>query len=167
MFVLGCGPEDAAFDEPFLENPVFPGSSLITVKPYEYHVDDVLYQFRGSELSDIDDLDIFPPTPLLRWEPTGASLVAAAIFDDRIIANDVGIFNVNNIVWMWHSGLNTSLEGSISYSEGRSVINGNLLPANETQPLVSGKTYFWVVWAWDESGTEVKRSTQELGFIVE
>ncbi len=159
VVMLGC-------EKAFRKDALFPNSALIIVPEYDYEVDSKSYHSDGSAASVLSP-DTFPSTPALFWEPTSSKLVAAAILDSRIEVNSQGIINQNNIVWMWHTGLNTGQEGSLSYSEGRSVKDGILLSKDKLQPLISGQGYTWVVWAWDKTGTKVEESSAELGFIVE
>ena len=53
------------------------------------------------------------------------------------------ITNAASIRWLWHSGLGRGREGDVLFSEGVSVLNGDLLAANAPVPLARGRTYYW------------------------
>ncbi|WP_242920775.1 hypothetical protein [Pontibacter liquoris] len=167
-------------------SPIF-GGDLISVAPYVYH-DVALYRISGDSINQylrnveftndrslcniINMISKASNSPNFQWEYTGDKLVAAAVFSKRIRLNqDVNkIQNVNDIVWAWHSGLNTGgVNGNqqiVKYNDGRKVIDGKI--SDEIPlPLERNKIYVWAVWTWNEEGTKVVKSSMEIPFIVE
>jgi hypothetical protein len=87
--------------------------------------------------------------PRFTWEQTGQGAVMLAVFSEAPEMGNGSITNAASIRWLWHSGLGRGREGDVLFSEGVSVLNGDLLAANAPVPLARGRTYYWVVWAWD------------------
>lgn len=166
IILTACEGPAGFYDRPFTENSLFPGTERILVKEYIYYINDDTYIVR-ADLATLQNPDTVPVTPSFSWNSTGRKLVTVAIFNSRIEVNNNSILNENNIVWMWNTGIGSGTEGSISYFDGRSVDNGNLLEKEQLMPLTIDSLYTWAVWAWDKTGTEITKSSRELWFIVE
>ena len=165
LIMLFACTRDEFLNRPFTGNSLFPGTERIIVNEYSYYSNGVLY-IVDDAITSVQKPDTFPRTPSFSWNPTDAKLVVAAVFNSRIQVNSSGIINKNNTVWMWNTGMNTGKEGSIAYSDGRSVKNGIILDKEQVTPLYSDSLYTWAVWAWDDSGTKITKSSREMGFIV-
>lgn len=100
------------------------------------------------------------------WKVTGQKYVYLGIFTDRIIVKDNSIINIDKNIWAWHSGLGKGREGSLYFSDGFDVINGELQEDSPPTPLPVGE-YYWAIWAWDDDGITITASSKEMYFIVE
>jgi hypothetical protein len=138
-------PPDQSLPTP---NPIFPGAILITVGVPQ----------ANSTVST---------TPEFSWEATGQQLVFLAVFNTNIIVSNNAIANPQNIVWAWNTGLGTGREGSVFFSDGESVVNGKLAPNSPPTPLISGQTYVWAVWAWDNNGYKISNASTETFFTAQ
>lgn len=179
-------------DRDFLSNHIVSVSSifnnnLIKVTPYSYF-DKSSYHFKGdtinyqlNELKQfseknqceiLNSLSVLSSQPRLEWINSGDKLVAAAIFKKRIKLNQQlnKIQNVEDIVWAWHSGLNTggvtNNKFIVEFEDGRRVVDGKIM--NEAaDALENNNVYVWAVWAWNDEGTKIIKSSMEIPFIVE
>lgn len=106
------------------------------------------------------------PPPFV-WEPTEKKYVFAAIFDDENIdVKDSKIINKDKIIWAWHSGLGSGKEGSVSFYDGRKVLNGEV--TNELPDKLKSKNYYiFGVWAWNNDGTQILYSSEVIYFYIE
>ncbi len=98
-----------------------------------------------------------PGEPSFSWQATGRKHVVCAIFSDRVQVRRNEITNPDKIVWMWHSGLATGREGNILFKHG-------VAGAESTQsanPLPRG-SYFWGVWVFDDSGTPIMSTVENV-----
>lgn len=98
-------------------------------------------------------------TPTIYWLPSGSRLAAAAIFSKIPSVGIHGIENTKDIVWFWNSGLGGGFSGQMSYSGGLHPIGGDLSRLESPIPLQSGRTYYWVVWEWNELNGQVSASS--------
>lgn len=130
-----------------LPNPIFPNSDLIDV--------------RTPKLGDT-----VTSTPTFTWVVTGRKYVYLGIFSQNLVIKDGNIANINANIWAWHSGLGTGREGDVSFSGGVDVVNGELQTGRLPTALISGNSYVWAVWAWNDDGTEIKQSSKEMFFVV-
>lgn len=149
FFLGGCFDSSPSVPDTTFVNLVFTGAAEIRI---------------GSPKSG----DTVSTTPDFSWQSTGNWNVFAAVFTKKISVNNSrnSISNINDNVWAWHSGLGTGREGNISYSDGRSVVNGVLQTGLTPTPLKTDSTYFWAVWAWSNDGTRITYSSKESFFRV-
>lgn len=133
---------------PASTSPIFPGATLITSNTPAF-----------GQLISTD-------SPTMGWIPTGQSLVLAIVFDHPVIVSGRSIQNTGDIIWLWHSGLGNAIEGDIPFSEGVSIVNGNINQPLPPQPLDAGRTYYWLVMAWDNAGTAVTHASYHNYFIT-
>lgn len=131
-----------------LPNPVIPDADLITI---------------GIPASN----STVSTTPDFSWTATTKGLVYLAVFSANIQVAGGGIANPQDIVWAWNTGLKTGREGSVKFTDGRSVVNGRMVLDSPPQPLVSGKNYVWAVWAWDDAGYAVVKASPETYFTTQ
>jgi len=134
------------------ENTIFPRTSMITnCSPVS-----------GSTVSSM---------PAFSWKATGQTLVCMAIFGTNInITTKAGLTTIGNpsdIVWMWNSSMSSGREGSVFFQQGCPVSGGQPDYTATPNPLTSGKTYTWAVWAWDASGIAVTSSSSEQYITVQ
>ncbi len=168
-------------------SPVFSGRALIKIPPYQYTnlLGGVTHVLADSSITNLKSalsgahsccslyemLDKMNISPTLEWEDSGNSLVAASIFEGFIrLSNDGSkISNVDQIVWTWNSKLQTGQKSNgkykIAFQDGRDVDTGGKI-LETTTPLLKGKAYTWMVWAWNEQGTEIVASSRGIPFIV-
>lgn len=155
MMGLGCGalaPCDPLFEACPIEdaglfNPVFPDAELVTL---------------GSP-----NLCVVNRTPTFTWESTGQRLVFAGIFSRNVTIVRQSIGNTVDNVWAWHTGLGTGREGNVAFGDGVAVIDGEVVVGSAAAPLVQGRAYVWVVWAWDFIGRKITHSSPEAFFTVD
>jgi len=162
-----CSDDD---DILFNEDLVFNYSYEIKIPPFMYisiQGDSVFV--RGDLSFDSDIIDTVTPKPTLSWEKVESEIICAAIFKNSIDADNNSIKNdASDIVWIWHSGLAEGENGLVKFEHGIKEIDpDNLDSTSEPEPLVQGKIYYWAVWAWDNSGIEIRFSSRELRFIVD
>jgi len=164
MFFWSCTPENVIFEN---EDLVFINSYQIKIPSYNFQdTEGNEYLMRG----DTSYLSTYPDTvnsvPVLEWDSMGIRIITTAIFTDHILVVGNQIVNTEDIVWQWHSGDTLSgIEGSVQYSDGWNVINGNIDYENPADSLDEGH-YYWAVWGWGGSGTRVWYSSRELEFYV-
>ena len=166
LLYQGCEDEDGQL---LNEELIFKHSQEIVVPPFKYALtpgDTVLV--RGDLSFNSATVDTVPPTPVLSWDSVKSNIVCAAIFVNSIQTNDQTITNDTlDIVWIWHSGLSGGENGLVKFEQGVRQINTSqpesLLRA---PPLNNGQTYYWAVWAWDNSGITIKFSSRQLKFTV-
>jgi hypothetical protein len=168
----------------FVDVPPFQNSP-IHIPAYAY--DDTIHvNVRGDtvihELIDVTKrspcelqqiIDLTTNEPSLSWTNTKDKLVAAAIFKSRIRldARSTIIQNDEAAVWGWHTGLKTGgVETGdkyvVDFHDGRMVRNGIIQESEMASPLKHDSVYYWLVWAWDENGTKIIRSSREIPIIV-
>ena len=134
---------------PISGSAVFPGRDNI----------ELAYPEKGALLTD--------QSPPLAWVAPNSPLTVAAIFQNKIDVSANGkITNTSDIVWLWHSGLSSGRAGAVEYSEGKSVNDDDLVNVSDPVPLEKGRTYYWIVWAWDSEGKHVKYSSAEYDFTI-
>jgi hypothetical protein len=99
--------------------------------------------------------------PNLSWPATGEPFVVAAFFVHRIDVASGIITNVGDLVWIWHTGLPTGREGNVTWSQGVPAVGGELEEGTVPSPLPTG-TYYWAVWALNESGVVVSSTVENV-----
>jgi parallel beta-helix repeat protein len=102
--------------------------------------------------------------PRFMWTPSGSKYVFLALFQNRIKVVNGSISNGFDAIWAWHSGLGK--EGDIRYGDGIVIAGGVLMPGSPLPVLAKGKTYYWAVWAWDDKGVKIVRSSKEMYFTI-
>jgi hypothetical protein len=166
LLYQGCEDED----EPVLnEELIFRNSQEISIPPFEYVLvpGDTVY-VRGDLSFNSATVDTVPATPVLSWDSVESKIVCAAIFKDSIQCDDHAITNdTSDIVWIWHSGLSGGGNGLVKFDQGVRQINSDKPEALlRAAPLNQGQTYYWAVWAWDNSGIRINFSSRQLKFTV-
>ena len=104
--------------------------------------------------------------PSFSWEMGKSNLVALGVFDNRVEVKNKAIVNVNNLMYYWDSGMGRGRIGSVKFSDGRSIVNGEFEKAIDPLPLEGGQTYRWAIWAWDDSGKYITYSSPEGYFTI-
>jgi hypothetical protein len=166
LLFQGCEDEE---EQVLNEDLIFKNSQEIQIPPFKYVLSpgDTVY-VRGDLSFNSEVTDTVPPTPVLSWDSVKSNIVCAAIFAKSIQSDDHTITNdTSDIVWIWHSGLSGGKNGLVKFEEGIRNFNQSqpesLLRA---APLDEGQTYYWAVWAWDNSGIIIKFSSRQLKFTV-
>lgn len=146
--------------------------NTINVSPYFYSDSNKIYYINGDlslqnliKYQDFKYVDSVSSKPSLQWSG-GGELVATGIFKNRIETTEKGIKNIQDIVWLWHSGLGTGRNGSVKFTDGRNVLNGKVDEISFPTPLTKGNFYSWGVWSWGISGEKIYASSREQIFIV-
>jgi hypothetical protein len=99
--------------------------------------------------------------PAFSWTSTGYKHVVCAIFKSHIAITNNQIVNEEELVWIWHSGLDKGRDGNISFVDGVTDLSSNTVPED-----LSTGTYYWAVWAIDEGG-HVRASSTEYALTVQ
>lgn len=160
---FACSDDDATVINN--EDLIFSNSYPINISAYQYSDSlGALYYIQG------DTNVVLPPDtlnnqPTLAWDSIFTGLVSAAIFTSPVIVSGGEITNSTDIIWQWHSGMEFEKINRIKYSEGMSVINGEIIYNNPATPLIQGK-YYWAAWGWNNSGIRVLYSSRQREFYV-
>jgi len=160
-----CTPEEVI---PENEKLIFTNSYPIKIPSYTFQDSDgETYSIRGDTSYQSAYPDTVNSLPALAWDSLGIRIITAAIFTDHLRVTGNRIVNTDDIIWQWHSGMETETgkEGFVKYSDGRSVINDSIDYDNLADSLDEGH-YYWAVWGWGESGTRIWYSSRELEFYV-
>ncbi|MFO7658032.1 MAG: hypothetical protein R6W78_13295 [Bacteroidales bacterium] len=144
------------------EGLIFTYASAIDVPGYTY--------LSGTDTITVHGeagiVDTLTPMPVLQWDSISIPYLVAAIFSQPVEVENGVIFNTSDIIWFWHSGLESGKNGYVEFGEGKQMINGdinNLLPP---VALAGTARYYWGIWGWDYSGTRVKYSSKPFTFYV-
>jgi hypothetical protein len=163
-------------------SPVFNVSDRINIASYAFINSDhrcggdaaldSVCTFKNDCCNALRVVDKLSTTPELRWPVITNPLIVAAIFKDPIdlFPNGMSIRNTGSIVWTWDSGMGTGAQSGgtmyIDYSDGRKVVDSRVtdLPP---EPLEPGRIYTWCVWAWNEGGTQIIKSSSAIPFVAQ
>jgi len=148
--VANTGAGDVLFQfSPITESPLFPGA-------IDVHL---VFPERGSIIQT--------NTPQFVWEGPNNKITMLGLFNRPIeINSDGSIQNITDMVWVWHSGLGNGRIGNVYFEDGRAINGNNITNVSNPTPLERGRTYFWVVWAWSDTGLELTHSSTESDFFV-
>lgn len=148
---------------------VFPQAYMINIEPYSYFdsTENKLYFVNADSIADT-----LGKMPVFRWKNITAGLITVAVSTEPFYVSYMQIINTENIIWQWHTGLKKSFVETggnkftqVSFIDGRTVENKNILYETQPLPLENG-LYFWSVWAWDRSGKKITYSSRQMQFIV-
>jgi len=114
---------------------------------------------------------IYTTEPTIKYTNTQNSKhVMVTLWRNLPRVNDGEIINSKDIIWYWHTGMNNSPVGRVSYKDGAKPINGNLNESIDTLaspiPLEYGRAYYLAIWEWDDYGIDVISSSSISYFIV-
>lgn len=108
---------------------------------------------------------IFTREPNFVWSDSNAYITMVAVWDMPPTFTLEGITDTGSLYWIWHSGLGTGGSGFVQFNDGVSLINGEFSNALPPNLLEEGRSYYWAVWGWDESGTDITASSS-LGYFI-
>jgi hypothetical protein len=145
---------------------IFPEAHEIKVPSYVYQSVNGDIMIHGDEANNGNTVDTVNSEPVIRWDSVQTGLIVAAIFDQPIHVVSGIIENKNDIVWIWHSGLEIGRDGQVVFEEGKSIPDGLLDNLSQPVPLPALHQYFWGVWSWDQSGIRVTYSSRQMTFYV-
>jgi len=145
---------------------IFPTAHEITIPSYVYHsiTGDIL--IHGDEGFQDGSVDTITSTPTMRWDSVQTELIVSAIFTGPIQEANGKIENTDEMIWIWHSGLEDGKNGWVKFEEGRSISNGFIENLDQAIPLPDSHQYYWGVWSWNESGIKVMYSSRQITFYV-
>lgn len=103
--------------------------------------------------------------PDFSWIPSGSTITMMAIWDQPPSLANGQLSDQSRIQWIWHSGLGTGVPGFVTFSDGRSVLSGDINNLAAPIPLQRGKSYYWAVWEWTENALNIHASS-ELGYFI-
>lgn len=146
------------------EDLVFSNSFQIQIPGYQYSDSEgIVYYVRGDTSFQASYPDTLNSMPVLAWDSIGMKIISVAIFISPIVTVNNDIVNTEDIVWKWDSGMDVGRKGYVQYTEGKSVIDGELV--DNVTPLKEF-TYYWGVWAWNSEGNRILYSSRLLEFYV-
>jgi hypothetical protein len=151
---------------------LFPNSLRLNVPAYSY--DDSLntvYTVMGDTTYYTGIPDTLNSTPVLRWDSLGLNNCTAAIFTAKPVVAGGMISNSNDIVWQWHSGMNSEeFAAHANFSDGRNMVGDadfkSIDYGHKPTPLTKGREYYWAVWSWTSDGINILFSTRVMRFYV-
>lgn len=163
-------------DEPLVENKdlIFINTFPFRVSPYSYESENEQYHVSGDLVYETRIPDTLNSTPLFKWDSVNIKSIETArvksytvgLFSSPIRSSSIRILNPEDLIWQWHSGLDSGDYGEVHYNDGLPVENGAYLPGESPEALTAGH-YYWAIWAWDPSGTQLWFSSRQMEFIVE
>jgi parallel beta-helix repeat protein len=103
-------------------------------------------------------------TPDFFWTGTTTEIQFIAVFTKPPQIRESGISNVSDIIWTWNPGLGTGSIGSVEFKDGGSPMTEDLFKVEAFEGLDKGRTYYWIVWQWNEEGLVIDRSSQ-IGYF--
>lgn len=145
---------------------IFPEAREIKVPSYVYQSMTSEILVHGDEGFENNSVDTITSTPTMRWDSVQTKLIVSAIFIHPIQPAKGKIENTNDIIWIWHSGLEDGKDGWVTFEEGRSISGGVIENLGQPIPLPASHQYYWGVWSWDESGIKVQYSSKQMTFYV-
>jgi hypothetical protein len=161
ILFVSCTQDEEVLNNEYL---LFSNSYPISVPPYEYRNEsDELINVWGDSSYQSSLIDTLSPAPVLSWGTEGIRIITVAISNNLLKTNGNKIDSLS-VVWQWHSGMGSEKNDTIQYSEGKNVINGTLIDGTPN-PLEPGH-YYWAIWGWGQSGTQIMYSSRELEFYV-
>lgn len=160
--LICCTDDDAIISN---EELIFTNSYPVNIPAYTY-TDSLgsVYAVQGDTNYPLHP-DTLNSSPTLAWDSILFELVSAAIFIRPVDISGGEIKNVTDIVWQWHSGMDSDKNYRIKYFEGKNVSNGEIDYQNPAQPLSEGK-YYWGVWGWGNTGIRILHSSRQREFYV-
>jgi hypothetical protein len=162
-------------------------TNTITIPNYSYLSDSlgttvtVLGDVEANQMKEVFGPDLPVPIPYndtlsadfqVLWLPVKAKFIAAAVFkkepDIKTIEGN-GINNSADCVWLWNNGMGTGTTNQIGFDDGKSIsgiVNGEPAYSNELVPLTKGKTYYLMMWAWNDDATKIEFSSKLIRIVI-
>lgn len=144
---------------------IFEESYKIDIPSYTYFNGDTAISFSGDSLNILGVVDTLSNKPVFKWAEIPARFILAALSTNPIQTEEGEIINTNDIIWRWNTGMQIEEDNIINYSEGKPVINGEIIEDENPAPLNRGLYYFGI-WGWDKDGKKVNYSSIEVNFYV-
>jgi hypothetical protein len=183
IIIRSCGPVEYV---PFTDGAIFEDAKYIRVPEYTYTdpFTQKEYTFHGTSGDELhikgdfyeqtnvipyDYFDTLSNRPAFVWERTKSRYIMVAVFRERVAFDykESRISNYHDIAWAWNTAMSSGQEGSIGYSDGCNVVDGEIEYGKNPDPLEGGRSYILAIWAWDNSANLVTYSSREIPFIVE
>lgn len=161
--ICSCGKEPAPLSNSDL---IFSNSLPLKIPSYTFTLGNTEYLVRGDTSFYSVVTDTLPSTPVLKWDSVNVNLIYAGIFDAPIHEENGNITNSGNLIWAWHSGMLKGKNGMVQYNDGKTINSDGTYNNSDPVPLANGITYYWGVWAWNNSGTQIWFSSRPLKFYV-
>ncbi len=161
--ICSCNKEPASLSNNDL---IFSNSLPLEIPSYTFTLGSKEYFVRGDTSYFSNFLDTLPSTPVFKWDTVNVSLIYVGVFDVPIHTENGSITNSNDLIWAWHSGMLRGKNGLVQYIDGKTVKSDGSYSDSDPAPLISGNTYYWGVWAWNNSGTQIWFSSRLLKFYV-
>ncbi len=156
-----------ASEEPVLKSElIFPEAKEIKVPAYSYSSESGIINVYGDESFSSGIVDTLTSTPVLSWDSVMATQIVAAIFIQPIRVENGYISNTEDMVWIWHSGLEKGKDGKVAFMDGMKIANGDISNLSTPEPLLSSTRYYWGVWSWNASGVNITHASRPLTFYV-
>ena len=145
---------------------IFNFANEIKIPSYSYQSESGLINVLGDAGYAAGVIDTLTSAPELHWDSIQTTRIVAAIFSEPIQISGGIIVNTSDIVWIWHSGLESGRNGKVEFLEGRSINNSNIMNLTAPMPLIGNSIYYWGVWGWDASGVKILYSSRPICFYI-
>ena len=186
IFFVSCSKEvtQIAIGDPFnsIQN-----TSTISIPNYSYLSDSlgttikVLGDAAANQLKEHYGPDL--PVPIayidtlsadfqIQWIPVQAKFIAAGVFSKQPDIKTIdgnGINNSADCIWLWNNAMGTGTTNLIAFNDGRSVSgisNGQPVYYNDLKPMEKGKTYYLMMWAWNDDATKIEFSSKLIRILI-
>jgi hypothetical protein len=161
--------------------PVFQGTTKIKILPYNYFSSNKYYSISGDSIllklismknccSIASTIDEYSNEPVFEWENVDNRIIAVGIFTEPIKVFRSTIINTNSIIWTWNNSITplSYINGKprVNYKDGVPVKNGIIQYDSIPKPLANNRIYYWVIWAWNDSGSKVVASNAAMPFRI-
>lgn len=165
-------------------NPLFNSDTVIEIPPFGFRQAGISYFFKAdSSIAAVSGaaanccnattlMDTSCPTPGFEWSAIDNRLIACAVFSSlpQLTQDGKNISNARDIIWTWNPSFKLAARASgkmrIAFSDGLNVRDGKIIYGTDPAPLEKGKIYYWIVWAWDNNGIAVTKSSRVNVFYV-
>jgi len=109
--------------------------------------------------------------PTIKYKHTSINkYIMVTIWKDKPNIQANRVQNPKDIVWYWHTGMDNSGIGYVEYHKGSNPINGKIDTGIHKdvalKELTSGRSYYLVIWEWDEKGQNIIASSPYSIFHV-
>ncbi|MBK9733262.1 MAG: hypothetical protein IPO83_18575 [Chitinophagaceae bacterium] len=184
LFLYSCGKADENADNQLGAGNFIHNTYLIEVPQYYYYY--IENDSSSDKIEIFGDTKVFtflppacddgcPPEKFyedfsqlfeIQWKDPKVKYQAVGVFTHPIagsFANGNSIGNSEDMVWTWHTGMKQDGKvGTVRFGDGRSVHNGVIDYDSAPELLEFNKLYYLGIWAWDDGGTNLEFTSNEI-----
>jgi hypothetical protein len=99
---------------------------------------------------------IFTAQPQFVWSSITRNISIVAVWDQPPVITANEVLDTVPIYWFWHSGLESGGNGFVQHFDGRS---GSIEDPTPPRLFETGRSYYWGIWEWDETGRNIIASS--------